>query len=184
MGRPWTDTVTWGTVSTERGIKIVSIPEDLVVNGMEGVYGNAITDTDCLYVRCYEDGAAPGSGNIYSGFNGGSQYSIGTKVRYTYSHLELPDTRLRKGHTYRFTFAGNGTGTFAAPNYGTITDATAGFSHFMLCAHGKGIVHYATADDGAGGWTDYDTSSDVRQMCMALVVKERCSIPRALVGIR
>jgi hypothetical protein len=180
FGSPGTENATFDAQTTTiKGAYIPAIEEDITVCGI-AMYSGSM-DIDIVYLNVYEDGATVSAGPLYPGFNGGAQFTIGTPAHYGGGAIWIPDTRLRKGHSYRFMFSGSG-GIFGCYYY-SIADAATGGNDFLLCGTGNGALYY-TKDNGGTAWTTYNTDSDLRYFGGALVVKEWSCFPRALVGIR
>jgi hypothetical protein len=160
------------------------LPEDLSV---EGIYGYTSSNglwmsTNCLYLKCREDSTLPSDG-IYSGFNSGVQYTIPSNARGSYKYLWFPRTRLRKGHSYHFTFDGSG-GSFSDPYYGIIEDPSAGLSDFLASMQIAGMPCFGVVESGSD-WVTYNNTTDgVRSFGLAPILAEHVNFPRALVGIR
>jgi len=153
-GNPITQSSTWAaSTAGERGIKVGPLDFDVsIATSAWAPFG----DSDAKYLRCYEDDVTPG-GTIYPGFNGGSQYTIPSAIRFGLGETSVGDVRLRRGHSYRFTIAGDG-GGFAGPYYGYCEDPSADLSAFLACMSAL-TPCFATIASG-GAWITYDNATD------------------------
>lgn len=138
FGNPFTTNAAYANNQRERGLKIVSLTENLVING--ATWSNPSSNQSGL--KIYSGATAPGGTPDLTVTFGNGAASIGS--------TQFPAFTLKKSTIYRIvlTFSANNTG----PNYVQIEDFS-GNTDITNCAFAGGQM-YGTQDDGAGGWTD------------------------------
>jgi hypothetical protein len=173
LGNAISTTGTWTSNTLERGLKLAGLTESLVVSGV--AYRVSTTYGD---LKVYEGSTAPG-GTIFSGFNGGSALTLTTGSKAIGLVMFDPVT-LAKSTVYRFVFTfGSAT---SSPTYFTVEDSATYFADLAaVCPLGGNYT--GCVDNGAGGWTDYNNSSDgIRVPQMALIVRDQITVATTGLG--
>jgi hypothetical protein len=165
LGNPFTTVGAYTSNTLERGIKIVGLTEDVVIDGFCLQNGHA----NISGIKIYKGATAPGGATEVT-------ITLATGTNAVGMGFFAPFT-LVKGTVYRVVLTFSGAATvpsfFQIEDFATTTDVT-------NSAFGGGTI-YETIDNGAGGWTD--NIDKIPQM--ALLIKDQgviASNPGAIVN--
>lgn len=165
VGMPYTKSVGSANNSLERGLKFI-FDEKVTCSGLS----MNIASANVSSCQIYESATVP-NGTVWSGFNGGSAYTIPTSSRNIGGILFPSPVTFEKNTYYRITIKSSSSHTY--PGYNEVEDYATLEADALKTLLGAGSWCY-TIDNGAGGWTDYNNATNGYRLArMSLILKQQ-----------